>query len=199
MIETDEELKKTFKNFVAKFKRFEDWVFIEWRNANGSSNCRIRYIINEKEGELHISGDLGSGVFYWYSKNTWQDIARYANNFSYFNSKAEAKSDYGMTDWDVAKDDLRDFIQEYVEDEALKEIGYTEDEFIEEAMEGWDVYGDGTFTRDGLADEDVINFLLDNEFYSAGKVASNRERLWAIGLQMILEKYGDEGVHANER
>lgn len=79
MIETDEELKKTFKNFVAKFKRFEDWVFIEWCNANGSSNCRIRYIINEKEGELHISGDLGSGVFYWYSKNTWQDIARYAN------------------------------------------------------------------------------------------------------------------------
>ena len=49
MIETDEKLKKTFKNFVAKFKRFEDWVFIEW--------C------NEKEGELHISGDLGSGVF----------------------------------------------------------------------------------------------------------------------------------------
>lgn len=160
MIETDEELKKTFKNFVAKFKRFEDWVFIEWCNANGSSNCRIRYIINEKEGELHISGDLGSGVFYWYSKNTWQDIARYANSFSYFNSKAEAKSDYGMTDWDV--------------------------------------YGDGAFTRDGFADEDVINLLLDNEFYSAGKVASNRERLWAIGLQMILEKYGDEGVHVNE-
>ena len=103
-----------------------------------------------------------------------------------------------MTDWDVAKDDLRDFIQEYVEDEALKEIGYTEDEFIEEAMEGWSLYGDGAFTRDGFADEDVINLLLDNEFYSAGKVASNRERLWAIGLQMILEKYGDEGVHVNE-
>ena len=94
---------------------------------------------------------------------------------------------------------IHNFIQEYVDDETLKELGYTEDEFIEEAMEGWDVYGDGTFTRDGLADEDVINFLLDNEFYSAGKVASNRERLWAIGLQMILEKYGNEGVHANER
>ena len=103
-----------------------------------------------------------------------------------------------MTDSDVAKDDLRDFIQEYVDDETLKELGYTEDEFIEEAMEGWDVYGDGAFTRDGFADEDVINLLLDNEFYSAGKVASNRERLWAIGLQMILEKYGDEGVHVNE-
>lgn len=164
MIETDEELKKIFKNFVAKFKRFEDWVFIEWCNANGSSNCRIRYIINEKEGELHISGDLGSGVFYWYSKNTWQDIARYANSFSYFNSKAESKSDDGMTDSDIAKDDLRDFLQEYVDDETLKELGYTEDEFIEEAMEGWDVYGDGAFTRDGLADENVINFLLDNEF-----------------------------------
>ncbi|WP_143739877.1 hypothetical protein [Ligilactobacillus salivarius] len=138
-------------------------------------------------------------MFYWYSKNTWQDIARYANNFSYFNSKAESKSDDGMTDSDIAKDDLRDFLQEYVDDETLKELGYTEDEFIEEAMEGWDVYGDGAFTRDGLADEDVIDLLLDNEFYSAGKVASNRERLWAIGLQMILEKYGDEGVHANER
>lgn len=199
MIETDEELRKTFKNFIADFKHFEDWVFIEWHNANGSSNCRVRYIVNEKEGELHISGDLGSAIFYWHAKNTWQDIAEYSKHFSYFKSKAEANSDDGMTDSDVAEEDLRDFIQEYVDDETLKELGYTEDEFIEEAMEGWDVYGDGAFTRDGFADEDVINLLLDNEFYSAGKVASNRERLWAIGLQMILEKHGDEGVHANER
>ena len=78
-----------------------------------------------------------------------------------------------------------------LDDETLKELGYTEDEFIEEAMAGWDIYGDGAFTKDGIANEDVIDFLLDNEIYSAGKVASYRERLWAIGLQMILEKYGN--------
>ena len=55
----------------------------------------------------------------------------------------------------------------------------------------WNIYGDGAFTKDSIANEDVIDFLLDNEIYSVGKVASYRERLWAIGLQMILEKYGN--------
>lgn len=31
-----ESLRKVFKDFVADFKYFEDWVFIDWHNINGS-------------------------------------------------------------------------------------------------------------------------------------------------------------------
>ena len=105
-METNQKIRQQFENFVAEFKRFENIVFIDWHNANGSCNCRVNYMINEKTGELHISGDLGSAVFYWYGKNTWQNIASYSKNLGYFLSKAEANSEEGYYDETKARKEL---------------------------------------------------------------------------------------------
>ena len=101
------ELKNTFDNFVADFQRFGDYVVIDWHNANGSSNCHVRYVINEADGELHISGDLGSAVFYWYSHNTWQDLATYSKSLDYFLSKAETSSESPNYDYERAVSQLK--------------------------------------------------------------------------------------------
>lgn len=190
-METNQELRQQFKNFVADFKRFEDIVFIDWHNANGRSTNQVNYMINEKTGELHISGDLGSAVFYWYSKNTWQDIANYSKDLAYFLSKAEANSEEGYYDKAKARRELEEYFSEenWDNQDIEEELGCTRAELIDRAMERWNKYGVGEFSNEAFDDDETVEFLHDNDIYSAGHTVSTRERLWAVGLQMILEKY----------
>lgn len=183
------ELKNSFDNFVADFQRFGDYVVIDWHNANGSSNCRVRYVINEADGELHISGDLGSAVFYWYSHNTWQDLASYSKSLDYFLSKAEASSESPNYDYERAVSQLKwRFERNEWEEIGLDEFSY--DDFIDSVMYGWDP-DNGTIDPN-LVEDCIIEFLHDNEIYVLGDGASDCERLWAIGMQMILDQYGDD-------
>lgn len=190
-METNQELRQQFKNFVADFKRFEDIVFIDWHNANGRSTNQVNYMINEKTGELHISGDLGSAVFYWYSKNTWQDIANYSKDLAYFLSKAEANSEEGYYDKEKARKELEEYFSEENWDnrDIEEELGCTRAELIDRAMERWNQYGVGEFSNEAFDDDETVEFLHDNDIYSAGHTVSTRERLWAVGLQMILENH----------
>ena len=190
-METNQELQQHFKNFVADFKRFEDIVFIDWHNANGRSANQVNYMINEKTSELHISGDLGSAVFYWYSKNTWQNIATYSKDLAYFLSKAEANSEKGYYDETKARKELEDYFSEenWDNEDIEEELGCTRAELIDRAMERWNKYGAGEFSNEAFDDDETVEFLHDNDSYSAGHTVSTRERLWAVGLQMILEKY----------
>ena len=192
-METNQKLRQQFENFVAEFKRFENIVFIAWHNANGSSNCRVNYMINEKTGELHISGDLGSAVFYWYGKNTWQNIASYSKNLGYFLSKAEANSEEGYYDETKARKELEEYFSEENWDnrDIEEELGCTRSELIDRAMERWNQYGTGEFSNEVFDEDRTVEFLHDNDIYSAGHTVSARERLWAVGLQMILEKYNN--------
>jgi hypothetical protein len=182
-------LENTFENFVADFQRFGDYVVIDWHNANGSSNCRVRYVINEADGELHISGDLGSAVFYWYSHNTWQDLATYSKSLDYFLSKAETSSESPNYDYERAVSQLKwQFERNEWNEIGLDEFSY--DEFIDSVMYGWNP-NNGTIDPD-LVDDYIIEFLHDNEIYVLGDGVSDRKRLWAIGMQMILDQYGDD-------
>lgn len=194
MMETNQGLRQQFKNFVADFKRFDDIVFIDWHNANGRSANQVKYMINEKTGELHISGDLGSAIFYWYGKNTWQDIASYSKNLGYFLSKAEANSEEGYYDETKARKELEEYFSEENWDnrDIEEELGCTRSELIDRAMECWNKYGTGEFSNEVFDEDRTVEFLHDNDIYSAGYTVSARERLWAVGLQMILEKCGNE-------
>lgn len=192
-METNQKLRQQFENFVAEFKRFENIVFIDWHNANGSGNCRVNYMINEKTGELHISGDLGSAVFYWYGKNTWQNIASYSKSLGYFLSKAEANSEEGYYDEEKARRELEEYFSEenWDNQDIEEELGCTRAELIDRAMERWNKYGAGEFSNEAFDEDETVEFLHDNDIYSAGHTVSTRERLWAVGLQMILEKYNN--------
>lgn len=190
-METNQELRQQFKNFVANFKRFKDIVFIDWHNANGRSTNQVNYMVNEKTGELHISGDLGSAVFYWYGKNTWQDIANYSKDLAYFLSKAEANSEEGYYDKAKARRELEEYFSEenWDNQDIEEELGCTRAELIDRAMERWNEYGTGEFSNEAFDDDETVEFLHDNDIYSAGHTVSTRERLWAVGLQMILENH----------
>lgn len=194
MMETNQGLRQQFKNFVADFNRFDDIVFIDWHNANGRSANQVNYMINEKTGELHISGDLGSAIFYWYGKNTWQDIASYSENLGYFLSKAEANSEEGYYDETKARKELEEYFSEENWDnrDIEEELGCTRSELIDHAMERWNKYGTGEFSNEVFDEDRTVEFLHDNDIYSAGHTVSARERLWSVGLQMILEKCGNE-------
>lgn len=58
-------------------------------------------------------------------------------------------------------------------------------------MERWNKYGTGEFSNDEFDDDKIVDLLHDYDIYSAGHTVSTRERLWAVGLQMILEKYNN--------
>ena len=70
----------------------------------------------------------------------------------------------------------------------MDEFSY--DEFIDSVMYGWNP-NNGTIDPD-LVDDCIIEFLHGNEIYVLGDGVSDRERLWAIGMQMILDQYGDD-------
>lgn len=191
-IVTNQMLRQHFKNFVADFKRFEDIVFIDWHNVNGNCKNQVNYMINEKTGELHISGDLGSAIFYWCYEITWQNIANCSEDLGYFLSKAEANSEEGYYDEAKARKELEEyFSKENWDNRDIKEeLGCTRAELIDRAMERWNKYGTGEFSNEAFDDDRTVEFLHDNDIYSSGHTVSTRERLWAIGLQMILENYG---------
>lgn len=184
-------LEKFFQGFKADFQRFGDYVVIDWHNSAESDNqhaYRVRYIINEADGELHVSGDLGSGIFYWYRPTTWQQMAEDSEPLSYFLEKAESCSDMFYYDRSQARAELQAaFPAAEWEDTELAE-DYTYQEFLDHALAGWNQLGHGEFTVTADCDIDIVEFLQDHDLaHGVGKLVSSRVKMWAVGLQMIAD------------
>ena len=184
-------LAKLFRNFQADFQRFGDYVVIDWHNRNAADNqhaYRIRYIINEADGELHVSGDLGSGVFYWYCPTTWQQMAEDSKALSYFLEKAESWSDMFYYDRSQALAELRAAIPaaEWEDTELFED--YTYQEFLDHAMAGWNQLGHGEFTVTPDCDLEIVEFLQYHDLaHGVGKLLSSRVKMWVVSLQMIAD------------
>lgn len=184
-------LEKFFQGFKADFQRFGDYVVIDWHNSSESDNqhaYRVRYIINEAEGELHVSGDLGSGIFYWYRHTTWQQIAEDSESLRYFLEKAESCSDAFYYDRNRALIELKAAFPEEEWDTFELAEDYTYQEFLDHAIAGWNQLDHGEFTVTADCDIDVVEFLEEYDFSrGVGKLVSSRVKMWAVGLQMIAE------------
>lgn len=70
-----------------------------WGDKNGSSNCRIDYML--RNGALAVYGDLGDAVYRWYGKTTLEWIA--GLHLGYFHGKccaSEYKDGRNPHEWD---------------------------------------------------------------------------------------------------
>lgn len=184
-------LEKFFQGFKADFQRFGDYVMIDWHNSSESDNqhaYRVRYIINEAEGELHVSGDLGSGIFYWYRPTTWQQMAEDSESLPYFLEKADSCSDAFYYDRNQALAELQAVIPAAAwEDAELAEV-YSYQDFLDHAISGWNQLGHGEFTVTPDCDIEIVEFLEDHYLvHGVGKVVSSGVKMWAVSLQMIAD------------
>ena len=77
-----------------------------WGNKNGSSNCRIDYML--RNGSLAVYGDLGDAVYCWYGETSLEWISDL--NLWYFHGKccaSEYKDGRRPYEWDC-RDALRE-------------------------------------------------------------------------------------------
>lgn len=122
-----ERILNTFENHIIRdhqiiFRADSPRVEVmTWGNKNGSSNCRIDYML--RNGSLAVYGDLGEAIYRWYGRTSLEWIS--GCNLGYFHGKCEASSEGDGAskgprpkDWDG--DDARSEIQEYVR-ENIKE------------------------------------------------------------------------------
>lgn len=192
------ELKHVFNGYRADFQRTRDWVIINWHHPDiNKNNHQITYIVNEFTGELHISGDVGEAIFHWYTPNTWQDLADYSYDLPYFFSKIETSSEQDTYDYDTALKELTELIpRDEFEADGLSDH-YTYPDFINRCMAMWNQHDQGEFTPQSEDDFELIDYLQEHDVYQVGHINGDRMRLWAIGLQTILETQSARDILAD--
>ena len=204
--DTKNRVKKDFENHEAVIiGRTDKCTIIDWQNRNGSGINRIRYIFDTQQGDIVITGDLGTAVFSWHNGQPVTNLLGYAKDIHYFISKAVTATDlFTFDDNDVIKD-LEEACRKAVEDSEDK---YWSSEH-NNAWEGLvEEINDGNYS---LIDDDILNphlkfsdcmmeFLdyFDDEWYEkaefcyAGKRIAPRVFYWAAGLLGILDQIGGQ-------
>jgi vacuolar-type H+-ATPase subunit I/STV1 len=119
--------KEKFKTVFQKLGRL---TLVEFRDAKNSINYSIKFIFDQKDSTLYISGDLGSAVFSWYSsRNTFWTMTHFAKNTGYFMEKRQTDTDIHEYDSKLAKlqikeiyADLKETNIENLNEEETKEL-----------------------------------------------------------------------------
>ena len=176
-----------------------DLTVIEWRNKNGSSNYYVQYIIDKKNGDIYISGDLGSCVSSWYGRMLLEEAVSRTQNIGYWMSKFQATSDDYEYKYGDIMDDLEEIKVDYIENKSDYGLEDMPDEEIEEDFEEilnilteqW--IGGQIFPQDAIDIIEKYNteWWEDNTWTSLGERISPRVYLWSEGLKMAYEQYKD--------
>lgn len=108
-----EKQKEHFKDHVAAFTDYGNIKILDFKNPN-SSHYRIRFLFEEDYYRLHISGDLGELMASNCYNMTYEKFSDFVNNIGYFESKIDCHSrKIYVYDEDVAKEDLKKYLEEY--------------------------------------------------------------------------------------
>ena len=162
-----------------------------WGNKNGSSNCRIDYIL--RNGSLCVYGDLGSAVYRWYNdKLTLEWIA--GCNFGYFYGKNEAgENGARASDWDsdLAEREIKTHIREYMQDGSIPTTYYKDEyEAKDELKSLLRACGNKNEFDAYLISEQPDIAVNDDDWWewlpSVGNIAPIRPRMHLIGLKMAV-------------
>lgn len=184
-----------FKDHVATMKDYGDIVVIDWKDKSGSHNNFIRFLFEEDECRLNISGDQGC-VSVWNGyrgSNVCLDhMQDFLNDAGYFVSKIQSHENHGVYDYeeDMAKAELEDMFGDWDDDDfANSDYFSTKDEFFKAIMDQYNSY-------DGLKyiDDSVLEGIqeVDPEYYEwlydFGKVISCRIYFYLEGLRMAMQQ-----------
>ena len=139
--------KDRFKNFEAVLTKMSDVELLDWRDKNGSSAYRIRFLFDEKAQTMTVSGDLGYAVFKFTEPSTFDRISRYSS-LPYFFEKLMCSTDTYkyLDDRDEFYSELilaADFVTPNDDDE-----GYSNEDFRELFEDLWDAFGNNGIELD---------------------------------------------------
>lgn len=177
--------KKWFKNHVAKFTDLGKIKILDFQKPE-SSSYKIRFLFDEENCNLHISGDLGECVATNYSNMTYEGFKDFVHDFSYFRSKIDCCSRDIFT-YDV--DEARKYLEEEFKenDFDFSEQGYeSAEEAIEDILEDFtDIKG---ISNDGY---DVLK-KFDSDAWewasSVGKVSTGIIETYLLAFELATEQ-----------
>lgn len=189
-----EEIKETAKHIFRNHKasvvvKTEDMMVIDWKQPESSEYC-VQYILDSKNGTLHISGDMGYCISCWHSRLEFSKMVEVIQTPDYWIGKFKASSDrYTYNDKDI-KEDLCDIRDLYVKVLGDKEYIRTDfDEMYRICLDNA-VRGENSYTREliALIEKYDDEWYDDDKWTTLGKRLSPRISLWALGLKMAWEQ-----------
>lgn len=188
--------EESFKNHKATLIQDTDrFLIIDWRNANGSSNYYVNYIVDKKRGSLIVSGDLGDSIATWYNPIEPSKLKVYIRNIGYYISKFQAASDCYFYKSENILADLKEELDtsedefEFIDDEvcSVDEFWKMVEEEIDEC-----IYG-----NEFIPSSELIHILEESGcvdtfewLYTCGRRIKTRVHLWSVGFNMACEQLG---------
>jgi len=201
MYDSDKEKQRIINTFENHIIRDHQVIFragsprvevMTWGNKNGSSNCRIDYML--RNGSLAVYGDLGEAVYRWYGETNLEWIS--GLGLGYFHGKCEAsefRDGRNPKEWDgdSAIKEIKDYLKDYAAEDAKY---YKENPEAKEELKslfaacGEDYFGYHAYLRNGdpalaINNDDWWEFLP-----SIGEHIPTRIRMHLIGLKMAFSK-----------
>ena len=168
----------------------DDFLVIDWRSADGSSEYYVRYIVDVQRGSLIIQGDLGQAIACWYNKVVPGQMYGYVDDAGYFAGKIRCATDLYSYDWQDVLEDIEEYRRSYAlagldpeaDADRISERSRRIDELVDALDES--CYA-GTYSDDAIyalqrIDPDWWDGLLSH----LGKRVSGRVYLWAAGYRM---------------
>lgn len=196
MIEINECCKESFKNHKATLIQDTDrFLIIDWRNANGSSNYYVNYIVDKKRGSLIVSGDLGDSIATWYNPIEPSKLKVYIRSIDYYISKFQCSSD----DYNHKPDDIVSDLRGQLEEDDVQEFINTDDEF-DTVEEFWEYIDDevslSIYGKEFIPSENLRNIIEKIHcdswewLHDCGQRVDMRVHLWSVGFNMACEQLG---------
>ena len=175
-----------FQDHVARLQDLGDVKILEWKNKDGGSVYAIRYLFDEKNCSLTVTGDCGTLVAENFDNMTFEKVSGFFGNYEYFASKVKA---------------MRGGPYEFDRDNALEDaaemLRYTNpsDELFEEAIKEIEDIPteDGKFilTNNSWDELDHVR-MIDPNFWSwlprCGKRISPAVIYIIIGLELAMKQ-----------
>lgn len=189
-------LEEMFETHIAKvILDNDDYFILDWRKENGSGDFYINFILDRKNGKLHISGDLGSCIASLKRGITPEQVLGFMENlFGFVSSFCCSSDDFIITEEQIDKDlaeikkdalATRSFWEEEVE-EDFKDLKECFLESLYEPTVNFDIPG---FTRlmEKYDDEWPEDGLCET-FAEVGKEVHPRVKSWVKGYELALKQ-----------
>ena len=174
-----ERQKENFKNHIATLTDYGNIKILDFKNPE-SFHYRIRFLFEEDYYRLHISGDLGELTATNDCNMTFNHFTDFVNNIGYFEEKIDCHSrPIYYYDEDAAREELKEYIEEYGLLDYYDKYSYSWDDDEEEKL------------KDAL-DDILSDFSQDTGISSSGYEALSEldSDAWELARDLGKKKTG---------
>lgn len=182
-----------FRDFIPTTESFGSIQIVDWRNKNGSKEGAIRFLFDNAEKYLHISGDYGSAILdlHSFSEVSLKTVG-ILTDIGYLIGKIKCSTDLYIYDEELARKDVEERLlsEQFAGKLSDEEISERKD-FISELMEDFTISG----IQLGHSEKQILSeydHMYWEWIYDAGKKIAGRVIYWFTALNMMYDLYYKE-------